>query len=59
MTAPFGGGSRLPEVEPPAATPSKVTSKTVLIILLVVAAACLLGVAVLAGLVLFGVKRFI
>jgi hypothetical protein len=59
MTAPLGGGSRLPEVEPPAATPSKVTSKTVLVILLVVGGACILGVGVFGALAMFGVRRYI
>lgn len=59
MTAPLGGGSQLPAVEPPAAAPSKVTSKTVLVILLVVGGACILGVGVFAAIAVFGARRYI
>jgi len=49
----------LPVVDPPAAAPSKVTSKTVLVILLVVGGACILGVGVFAALAIFGARRYI
>jgi hypothetical protein len=39
--------------------PSKVTSKTVLVILLVVGGACILGVGVFAALAIFGARRYI
>ena len=49
----------MPVVEPPPAAPSKVTSKTVLVIILVVGGACVLGLGVFAALAVFGVKKYV